>query len=242
MADAKTFISLATGPDDPDLLALRELDALFNGHDIQATDAHLGVVLRKATDNLEDGEGKWVRDNIAVIRDEHGLETAIHQAFYAATWEPEPPSPPVVCDACGTSFDTFCPGQAYGCDSGLTSDRTGFGGAYGSKHDCAYYTVTDPATFPGNNVCDVCIDAMLADGRLVDGRYVNLATGAMVPMDDDDEWEFEFETFGSDPGDMAVLARAYLNMTPEERADFDRDLPDARSELRAFIDSLDDEP
>ena len=102
--------------------------------------------------------------------------------------------------------------------------------------------MTDPATFPGNNVCDVCIDAMLADGRLVDGRYVNLATGAMVPMDDDDEWEFEFETFGSDPGDMAVLARAYLNMTPEERADFDRDLPDARSELRAFIDSLDDEP
>lgn len=58
-------------------------------------------------------------------------------------------------------------------------------------------------------------------------------------MDDDDEWEIEFET--SEPGDMATIARAYLNMTPEERADFDRDLPDARSDLRAFIDSLDDD-
>jgi hypothetical protein len=60
-------------------------------------------------------------------------------------------------------------------------------------------------------------------------------------MDDDDDWEIEFETFGSDPGDMTVLARSYLNMAPEERADFDRDLPDARSELRAFIDSLSNE-
>lgn len=235
MADApKTFISLATGPDDPDLPALREMDTLFNGHDIPATDEHLDVVLRKATDNLEDGEAKWVRDNIVVIREEHGLEAAIHQAFYAATWEPEPPSPPVVCDACGTSFDTFCPGQAYGCDSGLTSDRTGFGGAYGSKHDCAYYTVSDPAAFPGNNVCDVCIDAMLADGRLadgrlVDGRHVNLATGAMVPMDDDDD-EWEFLPVEHEPGDAAVVKRAIRAMSP-----------DARLDLRAFIDSLDDD-
>lgn len=229
MADApKTFISLATGPDDPDLPALRELDALFNGHDIPATEAHLDVVLRKATDNLETGEAKWVRDNIVVIREEHGLETSLHQAFYAATWEPEPPSPPVVCDACGTSFDTFCPGQAYGCDSGLTSDRTGFGGAYGSKHDCAYYTVTDPASFPGNNVCDVCIDAMLADGRLVDGRHVNLATGAMVPMDEDDD-DWEFLPVEHEQGDAAGVLRAIRGMSPEER-----------SELRAFIDSLDD--
>lgn len=144
-------------------------------------DAALSAVLAKCV--VDDRER--VKEAIQDLAQGHGVEVAIEHMIEMAAWEPPPPPPPVVCDACGTSFPTFCPGQAYGCDSGLTSDRTGFGGAYGSKHDCCYYTVADPASFPGNDVCDACIDAMLADGRLVDGRHVNLATGEMVSIEDD---------------------------------------------------------
>lgn len=182
--------------------------------DLARFDAAMKTLLEKC----DPGEKGWVENAIAEVRGTHGLDAAIEHATAMAEWEPEPPSPPVVCDACGTSFPTFCPGQAYGCDSGLTSDRTGFGGAYGSKHDCCYYTVADPASFPGNDVCDVCIDAMLADGRLVDGRHVNLATGEETPIEDDDDgWVVEFLDVEEEPGDEAAVLRAILAMPADER-------------------------
>lgn len=83
----------------------------------------------------------------------------------------------ITCDACGTSFETFCEGQAHGLDTSRNSDGDLIGGNYGSKHDCCHFTIVDTASFPGDNICDACLDDMLADGRLVDPCEVNLATG-----------------------------------------------------------------
>jgi hypothetical protein len=118
----------------------------------------------------------------------------------------------ISCDNCGETFKTFCDGQAHGCASGRTADGKAFGGAYGSRHDCRDYTVVDPASFPGDNVCDVCIDAMLADGRLVDGRHVNLATGEEAPIDDGD---IDFAEFFYEPELLRDVAEV-VEMAVEE--------------------------
>lgn len=83
------------------------------------------------------------------------------------------PLPVVTCSACAMSFPEAVPGgqetgQGVDCAVRVGRDARLVRGCYGSsRHDMSTYAADEKAGLkPGQVICDACVDAMLADGRL----------------------------------------------------------------------------